>query len=297
MDSHDVSLYKQAKNFFRLVYKHMQIRNVSQYNINQPSFGTLFRMLYYTDCYGRSRYTQNSTGVRDDLNYDELASLIKDRFSKCSKINLMPMNGSDGTESYLIANSIINTFGEKEAKEKIFPVLVTDVDPKIVEQYGKKGIVALKDEDIKAFGNNFDRFFERANKWELPMEEQFSRDLNAYRLKPDFKNLFKFEVMDFQKRMKEVKDGGNSIFIIRNCLTESFGVEETKKIVKDLSSLIHPNSLFVIGGYDRKHMSDFIPTLEFLGFREIGKNIFSLNGSNSKSVMNNPLFTKCLKKF
>lgn len=253
----------------------MQINSIQPYSY-KPAFKSLFRMAYYTDCYGNYRYTQNSTGVRDDLNYNELAALMKDRFSGFDRINLMPMNGSDGTESYLIANSVLKTFGEDEAKKRIFPVLVTDVDPMIVEKYGKKGIVAFKPEDIEAFGEDFNKYFEKINRGLLPQEITYSVDTTAYRLKPEFRNLFSFEVMDFQKRMKEVSDTGNSVFIIRNCLTESFGSAATEKIISDLSKIINPNSLFVIGGYDRLRMSDFVPNLKKYGFKEIGKNIFSL---------------------
>ncbi len=255
----------------------MQIRSFSQYtnSIYKPSYGSLFRLTNYIDCNGKTRFTQNSTEVRDDLDYDELAQIIKKRFSKLDKINLMPMNGSDGTESYLIANSVLNVFGEKQANEKIFPILVTDVDPLIIEQYGQKGVVALKQHDIEAFGSNFDKYFKEINIGFLPYEATYSRDAKAYRLTPEFKNLFKFEVKDLQERLKNLKDEGNSIVIIRNCLAETFGRDDTRKIISNLSKLMHPNSLFVIGGFDRKRMSTLISDLEFYGFKEVGKNIFS----------------------
>ena len=258
----------------------MQVRNVSPYNnsVYQPVFQSLFRLSHYTDCFGRYRYTQNSTGIRDDLSYDELAQLVKKRFSKFDKINVMPMNGSDGTESYLIANSILNTFGEKAAKEKVFPILVTDVDPAIIEQYGQKGLVALKYEDIDAFGDNFNKYFEKIDKWLLPQEIWYAKDSSAFRLTPEFKKLFKFEVMDFQKRMLQANDTGNSVFIIRNCLAESFGIAESDIIISKLGKIMHPDSLFVIGGYDRKRMSGMIDSLNNAGFKEVGKNIFSLKG-------------------
>ena len=41
---------------------------------------------------------------------------------------------------------------------------------------------------------------------------------------------------------------------------------------------MHPDSLFVIGGYDRKRMSGMIDSLNNAGFKEVGKNIFSLKG-------------------
>ena len=92
------------------------------------NFNSLYRRTTYIDCNGIYRESQNTTGKREDLDYDECAKLIKKRFSKFDKINIMPMNGSDGTESYLLAHSLLKVFGEKKAKEKIFPITVTDVD-------------------------------------------------------------------------------------------------------------------------------------------------------------------------
>lgn len=246
----------------------------SYYN---PSYGSLFRTTYYVDCNGQYRYTQNSTEVRDDLDYDELANLIKTRFSKYDKINILPMNGSDGTESYLIANSILNTIKDNTVKEKIFPIRVTDVDSAIIENYGQKGVVALKEDDIKAFGSSFDKYFEEINIRLLPYDATYSKEAKAFRLKPDFKKLFTFNVQDLQERIQDVNDYGNSVVIIRNCLAETFGKDETRNLISKLSKILHPNSLLVIGGFDRKRLSSLIPDLEYFGFKEVGKNIFSLN--------------------
>ena len=187
------SSYEDSKNIGNS-NKNYQIKNSSE--SKNFSFTSLFRYITYTDCNGRLRESQNTTGSRKDLDYDECAKLIKQRFSKFDKINIMPMNGSDGTETYLLAHSLLKTFGEKAAMKKIFPITVTDVDPFIINNFGKNGVVALEPEDILAFGDDFNKYFEPIQKSELPKLSEFGyfQESRAYKLTPFFRNLFQFEV-------------------------------------------------------------------------------------------------------
>lgn len=187
----------------------------------------------------------------------------------------MPMNGSDGTEAYLIANSILNIFDVKTLK-KIFPILVSDVDSYIINSFGQKGIVSLSDDETRIFGKNLYKYFEEIDKSMLPKGSEYSLSSRAYMLKPDFKKLFKFDVMDLQKRIANTKDIGNSIFIVRNCLAQSFGSVDTTLILYNLKNAMHKNSILVIGDYDREKLPILLKTLDILNFKEIGKNIFAI---------------------
>ena len=241
------------------------------------NFTSLFRLSSYTDCYGRDRYTQNTTAKRDDLDYDECARLMKRRFAKFDKINVMPMNGSDGTESYLLAHSILKVFGEKEAKKKVFPIIVSDVDPFIINKFGKKGVVALEPEDIKAFGDKFDKYFEEISMDELPkIVNGYSSSAKAFKLTPYFRSLFEFRIQDFQKRIGKVEDKGNTVILIRNCLAQAFGYVESMLLTAKIGDNLKGASMFVIGGYDRANMKRFVPDMQaLLNFKEVGMNIFS----------------------
>ena len=251
------------------------------------NFTSLFRFSSYIDCNGQYRQTQNTTEKREDLDYDECASLVKQRFSKFDKINIMPMNGSDGTESYLLAHSLLKVFGEKKALEKVFPITVTDVDPFIINKFGKKGIVALNPEDIKAFGDKFDKYFEEISMDELPkIDNGYSLRAKAFKLTPFFRNLFEFKVQDFQKRIEKLKDDGNSVVIIRNCLAQAFGYVQSMLLTNELSQKLKGASLFVIGQYDRDMMKHFVPEMKCLfDFKEVGMNIFSKQRNKPLSVM------------
>ena len=255
------------------------IRYYTQPISNRTSFTSLFRLSSCQDSFGVYHITQNSTECRDDLNYDELAKIAKKRFEKYEKINIMPMNGSDGTESYCIANSILKIFGESESKKRIFPIVVSDIDPDIIENYGKKGIIALGEKDENLFGKNLSKYFESTNMSELPDIAIYPKNAKAYKLKPEFKENFKFEVMDFMNRLTNIKDEGNSIILIRNCLAQSYTRLERTFLFCELDNIMHNNSLFVIGGYDRANIPNLVNELKTYGFKEVGKNIFSKNSN------------------
>ena len=249
--------------------------NISNNNYKTLNFTSLYRQTHYKDCNGLFRSTQNTTCARDDLDYVEFANLAKEKFKNFDKINIMPMNGSDGTEAYLIANALIDVFGKEDAEKRIFPIEVTDIDKFIIENFGKKGIVALEPEDVEHFGKNFNKYFEEIPISELPnVEYAYRPNAKAYKLTPEFRKYFKFNVMDFQQRLGNLKDEGNSTVIIRNCLAQSFGDFGTGAIIELVGQKLKDTSLFIIGGYDRAIMSNMVPYMSILNFKEIGKNIF-----------------------
>lgn len=274
----------------------MRVQSINNdYKSNaSTNFKSLFRLSSYLDCDGYYRETQNTTGKRKDLNYDEFAILVKQRFSKFDKINIMPMNGSDGTEAYLLAHSLLKEFGEKEAIEKIFPIIVTDVDPFIINKFGKECILALNPDDIAAFGVSFNKYFQEIPMSELPQKGIiYSKSARAFKLTPFFRNLFDFRVQDFQKRIQQIEDKGNSVVIIRNCLAQAFGYEHSMLVVEELQKKLKKNSLFIIGQYDRNKMKYFVPEMKSLfGFKEVGKNIFSKQPNSLRST-----FLKFYKKY
>lgn len=262
----------------------MQINRIST-----VGFKTLFRFSSYVDCNGRKRETQNTTGKREDLNYMELARIAKQRFSDFDKINVMPMNGSDGTESYMLGHAFLKTWGEKKAKEKVFPIKVSDIDPFIIKNFGQEGLVSFEPRDIEYFGKDFEKYFEETDMSELPqIWNGYSLRAKAFKLKPSFKELFTFKVEDFQSRVEKIKDNGNSVIIIRNCLAQSFGWPEAGLICHRVSEILKNSSLFVVGQYDRDSMRYMTETLKDLcNLKEVGMNIFSKQANKPLNWLQN----------
>lgn len=261
---------------------------------HSTNFNSLYRQTCYVDCNGVLRGTQNTTAAREDLDYVKFAQILKTRFEKFNKINVMPMNGSDGTEAYLLANAIIDVFGKEDAEKKVFPIKVTDVDDFIISNFGKKGIVAFEPKDIKHFKpQNFSKYFLEIGPWNVPkITNGYSEDTKVFKLKPEFRKYFQFEVMDLQERLENIKDKGNSVVIIRNCLKQSFGENETLKIINKIQTKLKAQSLFIIGGFDRMMMPNIVKYMTNLKFSEIEKNIFSSPTKNLLKQISNMIVNK-----
>ena len=248
-----------------------------------------YRYSHYEDCYGITRETQNTTCVREDLDCHELAKIIKKNFKNIDKLSLKPMNASDLTETYAVTSALIDAFGFKTVQEKFSPILATDVDSYIINKFGKKGVIGLTPKDETQIGKkNIKKFFEKIS--QEPFKEKndilYFPDTNFYKTKPEFSSLFKTEQMDLQKRLHELKDSGNSIILIRNCLAQSFGEFGTMFVLTQLEEKLKDGSLLVIGDYDRKNLRNLVSDLKEKGFYEIGINIFRKGKPSTISKIN-----------
>lgn len=286
-----------------LYYNHSE-KSQTRKAENNSSFKSLPCLLSsYTDCYGVQRCSQNTTDLRKDLDYDRLADIIYDyvkshlplqkRFlffnrksfpnvsndkATLPKVTIYSMAGSDGTEAYAIANSIIGKMGFENAQKYVFPIEVSDVSPKIIEQYGKRGVVFLLDKEIeklkhiskylKCTGNTYPQ-------WSVYKE---------YSLSSEFRNCFTFEVMDLQEKIEKFppkKENELCIFVIRNCLAQAFGSLETDMLLDKMAKYLPHESLAIFGDYDTKikmlnvfkHSYNMIP----IDYKNNIYKIFSLN--------------------
>ena len=254
----------------------MRTQRVNNIQYNNPNFQSIrYRETQYLDCNGIWRESQNTTAVRSDLNCKDLAEIIKWNFKDQEKVNIMPMNASDMTESYAIALSLIDELGLEEVKKRFSPILATDIDSFIVNNLGKKGVVALQEIDIKKIGSeNIHKFF-KPFYGKFPIRECFLPEMNdKFKARKNFKTLFNVECMDLQERIQNLKDDGNSVVLVRNCLAQSFMWGEVARIIGQLKDKLKEGSLFVIGDFDRKYLPKMVEELQKNGFYEIKRNIF-----------------------
>lgn len=233
-----------------------------------------YRHTSYRDKFGIPRTTQNSTCVRDDLDCYKLAKVIKKNFLQNSKVNIMPMNASDLTETYAITTALIDEFGFDKVKERFSPILATDVDKYIINKFGELGRVVLSHRDIKKMGeDNIRKYFDSAEDIRFP-NLLYPEKHKKLITKPEFRALFEVKQMDLLNRLENLKDSGNSVVLIRNCLAQSFGRLHSKMIFALLGEKLEKGSLLLIGGYDRAYLPEMVDDLKDEGFLEIEKNIF-----------------------
>lgn len=229
----------------------------------------------YTDCYGVQRCSQHTTDLREDLDYDKLAGIVYDSvksrlpqkrkkfllFRRKSvqnfvnsieilpKVTIYSMAGSDATEAYAMANSIIGKMGFENAQKYVFPIHVSDVSKKIIEQYGEKGVVFLSDTEIEKLKYINKYLTCTGNKY--PQHPGYKE----YILAPEFRNCFTFEVMDLQEKIEKFppkKENEFCIFAIRNCLAQAFGSLETDILLDKMAEHLPHGSLAIFGDYDTK---------------------------------------------
>lgn len=257
----------------------MRIQNVTDAYINyRLPFGSLdFNSYEYVDYKGKLRKSQSTTGRRTDLNYDNVADVIIRKFRDFDNVKIMPMNVSDGTEAYFLANSLIRKVGFEEFKKRYAPICASDIYMPVIKSYPANGIVFFNKEEFSYFNNQSKNLFKKVNPkiYETliinPIDLQ---NKNLYKLTPDFRNCFNFQTIDLQKRLKLFKDQGNSVVLIRNCLYHSFGESESIEIIKKVASKLKGESLFIIGGFDRAKMSEKFMDEMNKYFKEIDYNIF-----------------------
>ena len=255
----------------------------------------------YIDKFGILRSTQHTTGIREsELDYAKLAKIIKKRFKNFDRVNIMPMCVSDGMEVYCIANEIIKKEGYKRFQEKYTPIIASDVSGEIIKSYGQQGLLLLNDTERYVFDNVDKTILEEVNKDDYRdfITFQYGEPEHLYKLKPEYKKNFEFLTMDLQTRINNMRDKGNSVVMIRNCLKQSFGLSVSKVIILQLLDKIRGASLLVTGGYDMKNLpelKDFIRTF----FIEIEPNIWGLKTykkPNSIIDFFNIVHSKTIKK-
>lgn len=228
-------------------------QSIRQHN-SQPSFCSMgFTFGTYKDCFGIPRETQNTTGKRNDISLEDFANITKWRFNKFDKVNIMLLNVSDGTEGYLFANALIRNEGWETFEKKYSPIKGSDVMPNVIDNYAKNGLLHLYNNEKIEFdrlGMDILKEVDR-NDYKDKIIPQASYPDKLYKLNNEYRKHFDFHVEDLQSRIIDLKDEGNSIIAIRNCLKQSFGDIKSASIIMQLANKMRGASLLITGDYDR----------------------------------------------
>ena len=254
----------------------ISLQKINNNNNYKPSFKSMgFSLSHYKDSFGVNRETQNTTGVRKDINLNDFADIVELRFRNFDTVNIMPMCVSDGTEAYMFSNPIIRKEGMETFKKK-YSVSASDVMPNVINNYAKNGLLHLYDEELSIFdGIGMDVLKEVNPKdYKNKIIPQASYPDKLYKLCDEYKKLFNFHVEDLQSRVQNLNDEGNSIILIRNCLKQSFGDIKSALIINKLKMAMKGASLLITGDYDRT-LPIINSTLEDC-FVELAHNIWKL---------------------
>ena len=248
-------------------------------NNKQASFTSWSCMpIEYKDCYGIERMAQVCTGLRNDLNCNLLAKMLKQFLSiekgseqRWNKVKIYCLAGADGTEAYAIADGLIGEFGFEEAKKRFFPIHVSDIYDIIIKNFGKSGKIYFSDADIDKLPNirNF-----------LIKENNHFENKTLYSLKPEFRDCFTFETADLQKKIENLpapQDKEFTLFVIRNVFHQS-GINAIKCINKLREKCPPPDSAVILGEYDLKNNGIYYN--EKIGLKYLANNTFFITLPN-----------------
>lgn len=110
----------------------------------------------------------NSWAVRGELDWKANAKFFGGHFKDKEKVNVYSLASSDGSEAYMLAISLIETLGEKEA-QKFFPIKAFDKDEYIVGVAGS-GKWNLMEADLRNILDLFPNAGKYLKKSEVPMK-------------------------------------------------------------------------------------------------------------------------------
>lgn len=214
---------------------------------------------------------QNTTCVRQDLDWDKLNKLIIQLGKKKKRVNIYSIACSDGTEPNAVAIKLLKKIRSKD-ESKFFPIFASDIDEFMIDccKSSKMGLYPV---DIERLGKKgLDKFLTFSEAPLVCPPQWGLNDVQNYKIKDKLKNCVNFETEDLLKVLKRINDEGNSVVMCRNVLPHMgcswhFAVSSASINLKE-------GSLFVLGDYDHKKIPILESTLKVWDFEKIGKNIY-----------------------
>lgn len=253
----------------------------------QPTFYNQYSKPAFTSCMRSylNEHTNSLTGTqvytttslfRNDLDFENLANYITKNFAEKDKVNIKCLAGSDGSEAYSMAISLMEKTSESE-KQKYFPILSLDRDETIINSAKEGRINLCRADEIKAkqeAKSGKEYFINKEEKVHIN-NDLLDKDLyKSYEVIPELREKVKFQKGDLLKEMEELKDDGNSVIMCRNVMPYLHPAQ-VSKIAYYANENLKPNSLFVIGDFDRN--TDIEKYLYYYGFSQVQPNVFKKN--------------------
>lgn len=255
----------------------MNIQGLS-YNrtiLTTPSFSSCVRSYCAESVQNENKKVMNNTfAVRGELDWKTNAEFFGSHFSNKEKVNVYSLASSDGSEAYMLAISLIETLGEKEA-QKFFPIKAFDKNEYIVDiaKSGNWNLHTCDLVNIKRYFPNFEKYIKKSDKPMLIEGDKYAGITTTYQVSDILKNAVKFEQGDLLDEIKNIDDeDGNALVFCRNVMPylENLGVSTAQNIASLLGLYMSEGSVFVTGGYDLE-LTDINKNLYLRDFKHQNK--------------------------
>lgn len=240
-----------------------------------PSFKSVERSYAAMGADGKySKVMNNSWAVRGELDWKANAKFFGSHFKDKEKVNVYSLASSDGSEAYMLAISLIETLGEKEA-QKFFPIKAFDKDEYIagVAKSGKWNLMAADLRNILDLFPNAGKYLKKS---EVPMKinnDSLSERTATYEVSDILKRAVRFEKGDLLEEIKNIDDeDGSSLVFCRNVLPylESLKTATAQQVSSLLGLYMEEGSVFVTGGYDLE-LTDLNRNLYLRDFKHVNR--------------------------
>ena len=212
----------------------------------------------------------NTSVFREDLDWNFLADYIVKNFKDKKRFNTHCLACSDGSEPYSFAISLMERIPDKEY-DKYFPIYASDADYESIRA-AESGRINLTVMDSMKIADNVKSGREYFIDNQKPIMIKNNKTPTGYfyqSYKPieKLKNAVIFEQADLMKKIKLIRDEGNSLILMRNVALylKSGAIKEIAKIAGEV---LKKGSLFAAGEYDLQR-SYLIEELLQNGFKEI----------------------------
>lgn len=198
------------------------------------------------DDFNRVKYRNTTQFFNYDLDWNKLSTYIADKYQNIDKVNIICHGCFDGSEPLSIAIMLKEKFGSDA--DKFFPIIAKDFDKYIISK-AKSDYVEMTFPDMCAI----DKFTKGSSSkyFEIP-EFQKGQEFVYAKIKPELKNLIKYQVADFTEDIENIPTQ-NTILFCRNFWPYMSYTKNLSSITNNLASRLKDNSIVVIGSYDQTY--------------------------------------------
>lgn len=211
---------------------------------------------------------------RDDIDWIPFACYLEENFKSKDKVNIINPACSDGSESYTLIMSLIESLSNSSLK-KFLPIKAYDIDKEILKA-ANSGLLMIADSDFYYMSEeieDFTSYLTPESKKSLEIElDQKKVPTTLWKVGDSIRNNVTFEEGDLFKLLNELEDDSNTVFICRNVLGHMTNAE-AKIFAMLASAKLKKDSLVLLGDYDKK-CTQIATYMRENGFKEVLKNVY-----------------------
>ena len=224
----------------------------------QPSFTSLTRTV--RDEHGRLKYRNTTNFFRNDLDWQNFADFVAEKYKMVNKVNVVCYACSDGSEPL----SLLMLFKEKfpNGGKKFLPIVAKDIDKTVIES-AKGDFINMDYHDERAINNytagRFRNYF-------VPPVRGFDVDPVLVKKQAILKEGISYATADITKDINSVPVN-NTILFCKNFWPYLEDNKQRQQLVENIKNRLQRNCLVVIGNFDR--VVDTHVMLSKAGFRRV----------------------------